>query len=279
MESSVHRRLRRLLEGREEDFDLAEAALLLAADEYPGIDVAAYLGRLDVLSDSVRRRLPASASVQARLAALNEVLFTEERFAGNTDEYYDPRNSFLNEVLDRRLGIPITLSIVYLAVGHRVGLTLEGVSFPGHFLVKLAVEDGLIVLDPYSGGVSLSEDELIGLLQRVAGQVDQAPMSLVPLLATAGKKDILARMMRNLKAIYVRQNDWPKALSAVQRLMLLSEAVEELRDRGLIYQRLECFRAAVTDYRRYLALHPNADDAQEIHDRIDALQPMIARLH
>ncbi len=279
MESSVHSRLQRLLETREEDFDLAEAALLMAAEEYPDVDVAAYLARLDALSDSVRNRLPDSASAQVKLAALNEVLFTEERFAGNTDEYYDPRNSFLNEVLDRRLGIPITLSIVYLTVGRRAGLALEGVSFPGHFLVKIAIDDGVIVLDPYSRGVSLSEDELIGLLQRVAGQVERTPVSLVQLLATAGKKDILARMLRNLKAIYLRQNDWPKALSAVQRIMLVSEAVEEVRDRGLIYQRLECFRAAVTDYECYLALHPAADDAQDIQDRIDALHPLIARLH
>lgn len=279
MESSLHDRLQRMLEGGDEDFDLAEAALLVAADEYPDLDIGAYLARVDALSATVRRRLPASASAQAKLAALNEVLFTEECFTGNTDEYYDPRNSFLNEVLDRRLGIPITLSIVYLAVGRRAGLPLDGVSFPGHFLVKLPIDDGVIVLDPYSGGVSLNEDELIGLLQRVAGQVEHTPMSLAQLLATAGKRDILARMLRNLKAIYVRQNDWPKALSAVQRIMLVSEAVEELRDRGLIYQRLECFRAAVIDYERYLALHPSADDAQDIQDRIEALQPIIARLH
>jgi regulator of sirC expression with transglutaminase-like and TPR domain len=268
-----------MLESGDGEFDLAEAALLLATDEYPVLDVAAYLARLDALSDSVRNRLHESASVQAKLAALNEVLFTEERFTGNTDEYYDPRNSFLNEVLDRRLGIPITLSIVYLAVGRRAGLPLDGVSFPGHFLVKLPIDDGVIVLDPYSGGVSLNEDELIGLLQRVAGEVERAPMSLVQLLATAGKRDILARMLRNLKAIYVRQNDWPKALSAVQRILLVSEAVEEVRDRGLIYQRLECFRAAVIDYERYLTLSPGAHDAQEIQDRIDMLQPLISRLH
>jgi regulator of sirC expression with transglutaminase-like and TPR domain len=269
-----------MLESGDDDFDLAEAALLLAMDEYPVLDVASYLARLDALSDSVCNRLHASASAQAKLAALNEVLFAEERFAGNTDEYYDPRNSFLNEVLDRRLGIPITLSIVYLAVGRRAGLPLDGVSFPGHFLVKLPIDDdGVIVLDPYSGGVSLNEDELIGLLQRVAGEVERTPMSLVQLLATAGKRDILARMLRNLKAIYVRQNDWPKALSAVQRILLVSEAVEEVRDRGLIYQRLECFRAAVIDYERYLTLYPGADDAQEIQDRIDMLQPVISRLH
>jgi regulator of sirC expression with transglutaminase-like and TPR domain len=279
MESSVHSRLQRMLEDREENFDLAEAALLMAVDEYPGLDVAAYLARLDAFSDSVCHRVSAAASVQARLTALNEVLFTEERFTGNTDEYYDPRNSFLNEVLDRRLGIPITLSIVYLAVGRRAGLALDGISFPGHFLVKLPIDDGVIVLDPYSSGVSLSEDELIGLLQRVAGQVERTPMSLVQLLATAGKRDILARMLRNLKAIYVRQNDWPKALSAVQRIMLVSEAVEELRDRGLIYQRLECFRAAVNDYERYLTQLPSADDAQDIQDRVETLRPMIARLH
>ena len=279
MESPVDHRLARLLESTDDDFDLAEAALLMAVDEYPELDVGRYLARLDALSDVVRRRLPASASDESRLATLNEVLFTEERFAGNTDAYYDPRNSFLHEVLERRLGIPITLSILYLAVGRRAGLALDGVSFPGHFLVKLAVDDGAIVLDPYSAGASLSEDELIGLLQRVAGQVERSAVSLVQLLTTASKRDILARMMRNLKAIYLRQNDWPKALSAVQRIMLVSEAAEEVRDRGLIYQRLECFRAAVVDYERYLTLLPTAADGQEIQDRIDALQPLIARLH
>jgi regulator of sirC expression with transglutaminase-like and TPR domain len=279
MDSASHNRLRRLLDTPREEFDLAEAALLLTKEECPAADVAAYLTRLDALADAVRARLPADAPLKATLAALNHCLFREHGFAGNLDEYYDPRNSLLSEVLDRRLGIPITLSILYMEVGRRLGLPLEGVSFPGHFLVKLAIEDDVIVLDAFRGGASLDEADLARLLSQVAGE-KEVVIPLGSLLATAGKRDILARMLRNLKAIYMGQAAWDKALSAVDRILLVMPGLaDERRDRGLVYERLGCARPAIDDYERYLAARPNAPDAGAIQERLRALRDSLPLLH
>src|SRR5581483_2102597 len=183
MLSNTADRLKDVLERPEDDINLAEAALLMAADEYPSLDVSTYLQRLDELAAGVRGRLPADAT------------FEEQGFTGNTDDYYDPRNSFLNEVLDRKLGIPITLSILYIEIGRRIGLTFQGISFPGHFLVKSETDVGDIVLDPFSGGVALSEKDLVQRLRERFGEENAPPAPLAPLLRAAGKKEILLRML------------------------------------------------------------------------------------
>ena len=209
---------------------------------------------------------------------MNNLLFQEEGFAGNEKNYYDPRNSFLNDVLDRRLGLPITLSIVYIEVGQRLGLSLKGVSFPGHFLVKLKLEQGRVVLDPYSGGVSLSEQELRNRLHQSYG--DQLDVPLDRLLASAGKKHILTRLLHNLNAIYLHTEEFTKTLFVIDRILLISPNLpEELRDRGLIYERLECSQSALEDYRRYIELEPNAPDTREIRSRLINLQKITPALH
>lgn len=274
-------RFQTLVRRPEQDLDLAEAALLLAAaDEYPDLDVPAYLARLDALARGARERLSEGADLEETIVALNRFLFIEQGFAGNTRDYYDPRNSFLNEVLDRRLGIPITLSILYMEVGRRLGLAFEGVSFPGHFLVKFSTREGDVVLDPFYGGVPLSEEDLMDRLEEVYGEAAAARAALPQLLHTAGKREILVRMLRNLKGIYLRTENYAKALAVANRILLIEPQLpEELRDRGRLHERLECFRAAADDYARYLALEPHAGDAREISTRLTELKQFVARLN
>lgn len=272
-------RWKEIAAGSEAQINLAEAALVIAAGEYHGLDIPAYLARLDEMAAALRRRLRRDISATETIIALNHYLFGELGFAGNAADYYDPRNGFLNDVLDRRLGIPITLSIIYMEVGRRVGLALHGVSFPGHFLVKCIVRDGAIVLDPYACGASLSLDDLRERLRALHGVVPR-PEALRQMLAAAAKKEILGRMLRNLKGIYVERRDLDRALAAADRLIVLDpEAADEYRDRAGIYLDLECFRAALADLRRYLRLRPEAHDADLVRRKAAELEPVAARLN
>ena len=263
-----------------EHFDLAEASLLLAQDAYPGIEVAGYLGRLDDIAGAIHRRLAGDAFAEQKVRALNYYLFNELRYCGNIDDYYDPRNSYLNEVMERRTGIPITLSIVYLEIGRRIGLNLKGVSFPGHFLVKLSVKRGELVLDPFTGGEAQSEADLRQRLAQVlpSGQAERA--KLEQYLEPATPRQIIARVLRNLKNIYLQTGKLEPALAVMHRMLLVvPESAEELRDRGLLYQQLECFRAALSDLQNYLRRRPDAPDATEVHGKIVELRQASAKLN
>ena len=263
----------------DEALDLVEAALIIAQQEYPHLNIASYMKRLDELADAVRARVTLDATPEHIVATMNHYLFKEQGFAGNSEDYHDPRNSFLNEVLDRKLGIPISLSIVYMEVGRRLDLRLEGIAFPGHFLVKLPLKRGNVILDPYLGGISLSEEDLHERLKRVYGEA-HTEMSLNPLLDSANKKEILARVLRNLKTSYLRTDEFDKALSVVERVLsIVPDSAEDLRDRGLIYQRLECVHAALEDLRNYFDLEPDAADAVDIRARIIELQGQASTLH
>ena len=278
IKNSTTERLKHLVNRPEETMDLGEAALLIAQDEYPHLDIGAYVRRLDDLSGNVSARLPPGAPPEEIIATMNHFLFEEEGFAGNAEHFYDPRNSFLNEVLDRRLGIPITLSIVYMEVGRRLGLLLEGVSFPGHFLIKLELEHSKVVLDPYSGGISLSEQALSNRLLQSHGHLLNMPLDR--LLTSAGKKEILVRILRNLKAIYLHTEDFARVLYVIDRILLIRpDLPEELRDRGLLYERLECAQSALQDYRRYIELEPDAPDAGDIRSRMINLRKTTPALH
>ena len=276
----MHERLANIAKISEQELNLAEAALLIAMDEYPGLDVESYLRQLDELASGVQERLPAQAGLEDTLVTLNQFLFVEQGFSGDTENFDDPRNSFLNEVLDRKLGIPITLSIIYMEVGRRLGLPLKGVSFPGHFLVKFSTQDGEVVLDPFSGGSLMSKEDLEEMLEETYGTVDATHAPLERLLTASGKKDILVRMLRNLKGAYLRRERYDKALSAVNQILLIQpEQPDEIRDRGSIYEHLECFRAALENFQDYLSLRPNAGDAPDIHRRIAELSQIVATLN
>jgi len=269
---AARERFAQLVSGPEEELDLAEAALLIAQEEHPELDVAAYLRRLDGLAAAVRARLPEAPEPADIIHSLNIQLFGEEGLAGNESEYYDPRNSFLNEVLDRKRGIPITLSVIYLEVGRRLGLPLAGVGFPGHFLVKYSGADGELVLDPFAGGVTLSREELAQKLRRMYGDANPFLAQIPQLLAPASKKEILLRMLHNLKGIYLQQNDFTRALAAIDRILLVTpDLAMEVRDRGAVHQRLGHLPAALQDFRRYLQMVPNAEDAETVRTLISRM--------
>jgi len=278
-------RFAELLAREEAEIDLARACLLIAADAYPGLDVDGYLGEIERLAARLRGRVPPGGGAHERVLALNHFLFDDLGFSGNADDYYDPRNSYLNEVLERRTGIPISLSILYLEVGWRVGLALEGVSFPGHFLVRLQLPGALLVLDPFSGGEALAETHLRERLQRVIpeGAAGGVPVGALPLdqfLEPAGKRQILARLLRNLKGIY-READKPQRLLEVLNRMLVVApgAHGELRERGLLYQRMEAYRAALKDLQEYSALEPEAPDIDDVRAKLVELSTQCARLN
>ena len=273
-------RWERLAAARSDEVSLAEGALLIAAEEYDGLDVDAYLGRIDEMGTALRRRLRSDISTTEALIALNRYVFDELGFSGNSDDYYDPRNSFLNDVIERKVGIPITLAVLYIEIGRRIGLPLQGVSFPTHFLVKCALRDGAIILDPYARGASLGVEDLQERLQTVAHDIPLDPALVASLLAPAAPRDILARMLRNLRAIYAGKGEQLKALSASNRILgLLPQAAEEYRDRGSLYASLECFRAALDDYRQYLRLKPQAHDSEKVARLIAELEPLASRLN
>ena len=272
---------RRIAGMRDEDVSLAEGALWIAASEYPGLAIDDYLACLHDMAAKLRGRLRADIATAEKLMALNHYLFDELGFSGNSDDFYDPRNSFLNEVIERRVGIPITLGVIYIEIGRRIGLGLHGVSFPGHFLVKCALRDGIVVLDPYSRGVSLDADELQQRLRAAGSPGDVDGAILAHLLGAASNKEVLGRMLRNLKGIYVERADWLRALSASERVIALlpDDAGEEYRDRAGIYLKLECIRAALGDFNTYLRQCPGAADAETVTAQIAELAPRVARLN
>jgi len=264
----------------QEDFGLAEACLLIAQDAYPDVDVAHYLARIDALAATVQSRVAGDAFAEQKLVALNRHLFDELGFRGNALEYYDPRNSYLNQVLERRVGVPITLSILYMEIGRRVGLRLQGVSFPGHFLVMLRVTGGQLVLDPFCGGETQSESELRARLAQVLPQGEADALPLSQFLQAATPRQILARLLRNLKGIYLQSEEAQNMLEVMQRMVMVApHAAEEVRDRGLAYYRLDCFRAALADLQDYLERRPDAPDADEIRGKAAALRLACARLN
>jgi regulator of sirC expression with transglutaminase-like and TPR domain len=252
---------------------LAEAALWIAAEEYPALDVETYIDRLDEMAEAVRPRL-ASAGAPETITRFNEFVFGELRFGANDEEYDDPRNSFLNDVIDRRVGIPITLSLVYTELCSRLGLPAVGVGFPGHFLVKW-VGPSEVLIDPFYRKV-ITRAECVERLKSSHGP--QARLD-EEMLAPATPRQIVVRMLRNLKHNYLGRGDMPRALAAVDRALLVCpDDATELRDRGILYCRLECYAAALRDLERYLVLAPADSLAAQIRERLPELRREAARL-
>jgi len=275
------------LVAEDSSFSLLEAAVALAQDEYPKLDPQAVLGEIDTLADRLKRRIPADAVALQKLRFLNRYFFQELGFAGNVNDYYDPRNSYLHQVLATRRGIPITLALLYIEFASQIGLDARGVSFPGHFLVKLRMhtgsQQGEVVIDPFTGH-SLSREELDERLQpyrRQQGLEGDFDVPLGLFLQAAPARDVVARMLRNLKEIHRSAEDWPRLLAVQQRLViLLPESWEERRDRGLAFAELGQFGMAADDVEAYLAHRPRADDAPVLRERLDALrQAGKPRLH
>ena len=260
--------LKSLLIQPEVKLDLAAAALQIASEEYPDLDVASYLLRLDRLAERAAGQLSLSVEpdVIDSLDSINRTLYREEGFSGNADVYYDPRNSFLNEVLDRRRGIPITLSIVYMEVGRRLGLDIRGVGLPGHFLVKCMAASGEWLIDPFFGGKTVTEAECRQRLKRLHGEKFSFQRSFLDCVT---KRQILGRLLANLKMIYLVQKDFGRALNVIDKILLIfPQAAGEMRDRGSVSFRLQRFSAAIRDWNRYLAMKPQASDVQEVKQNL-----------
>jgi regulator of sirC expression with transglutaminase-like and TPR domain len=275
--------------------DLAAPAFLIARLEYPHLDPGPYLDRLDEMGDAASRRIAADpghdAPLGARVDALNRYLFTELGFAGNRDRYDDPRNSCLNDVLDRRTGIPITLSLVYIEVARRAGVRAEGVNFPGHFLVRAQHDlhtddpgDGLIV-DAFHAGAILNEQDCRALLK---GQIGEETAWEPQLLARATRRQILVRMLLNLKRLYVHWRSFPQARMVSDLLLSLSpNAIAELRDRGLLAYHMNEFPAALRDLEKYLRLtrtlgerdEDQRKEDEQVWEHVKALRRRVASLN
>lgn len=259
---SPRARFAALVDRPDPEVDLALAALLVAAEEYPQLAVEPYLQRLEVLAERVKDRLGEERAGPLALEEIGRVLFEEEGFRGNANAYYDPRNSFLNDVLDRRLGIPLTLGIIYLEVGWRLGLPLSGVNFPGHFLVRYEGEALRLLIDPFQRGEIRFEDQAQELLDRVYGGEVRLQTTY---LRRASRKDMLVRLLANLKGIYQNAREDAKALQAIERILLVRPGeTEELRDRGLLLARTGRAAEAADDLRRYLDALPHAPDAERV---------------
>ena len=250
---------------------LVEAAASIAQDEFPRADTQAVLADIDALAIKLKRRFPADAVPLQRLRWLNSFFFTELGFAGNVNDYYDPDNSYLHQVLATRRGIPISLAVIYVELATQVGLTARGVSFPGHFLVKLHMntgqQHGEVVIDPLTGrSLSREElDEMIAPYKRSRGLQDDFDVPLGLFLQPATARDVVARMLRNLKEIYRSAQDWPRMLKTLERLViLLPTDWDERRDRGLVHARLGAIDAAARDLAAYLE-HAASDAADRGH--------------
>lgn len=251
------------------ELDLLTGALLIARDAYPALRLEAEQRRLDVLArpiaDAGLDRLPAAA--QAR--ALSDHLYVAHGFRGNAENYHEPENSFLNVVLDRKLGIPISLSIIYVEVARRAGIRASGVGFPGHFLVRIDDAKGMAMVDPFFGGELLDQQALEGLLKRTAPRLSLSRDMLDP----TPVRHVVARMLMNLRALYAARGDPGRLLVILDHLVdLMPDAVDEVRDRGYLCARLGAPRAAASDLRRYLDVLPHAGDAAEVRKALARLE-------
>jgi len=260
----------------DEEVNLARAALMVAREEYPQLSEERHLGQLDLLAEETRDRLNDENAPLLVLHELLNSLHERQGFRGNREAYYDPRNSFLNDVLDRRLGIPLTLGIVVLEVGWRLGLPLEGVNFPGHFLVRFKGDAFNLLVDPYDGGAVRFEDEAQELLDRVYGGMIRVHDSF---LKAATKREMLVRLLMNLKSLYLNVQDHPRALSVVERILLIRPiAAGEIRDKGVILARLGRKGEALEQLKAYLNVAPDAADSHQILEMVEELKSGSGRM-
>jgi regulator of sirC expression with transglutaminase-like and TPR domain len=256
---------------------LAETALLLACEEYPQLEISPYLDKLDGIAGLVQPKLSSQDSPLAKIETINDVLFGVMGFRGNTENYNDPRNSFFNDVLERRVGIPITLSAVYLEVARRVSFPIVGVGMPGHFLVKYVDRDQELFLDPFNGGEVLTRDDCARRFTQMFG--DSQPFSEHMLVAVSPRQ-ILFRMLNNLKAIYLKVHAYNKGLGMVDMMLLADpDAIEQYRDRGVLHAQLRHFSAAAKDFERYLKGAPDAKDRSQVEEHLKELRRIQAMMN
>ncbi len=257
------------------NFALFEAAVSLGQDEYPELDVQAVLAEVDALLERIRRRLAADAGPLQRLRLLNQFFFNDLKFGGNLNNYYDPDNSFVHVLLRTRRGIPISLALLWMELAQGLGLAVSGIGFPGHFMLKINLPMGQAVIDPLTGQ-SLSREELAERLEPYRNRsslIDDMETPLGLYLQSAPPRDIIARMLRNLKEIHRTHEDWPRMLAVQERLVvLLPESWPEYRDRGLAHAEMGNTEQALADLECYLVHTEDLVDVNAIADRVDELR-------
>ena len=266
-----------LAQCNDSEIDLGLGALLIAKDIYPELDTRIYMGLLDRMALEVNERIGDTTEPSLLIAQLNHYLFEEKAFKGNQDDYYNPRNSYLNDVMERKLGIPITLSVVYIETSKRIGLPIAGVGFPGHFIVKHKGEHLETYIDPFHGGRILSDDAL----RRQLETVFQQPTPLQPeFLRQVSNREILARILRNLKQIYCEKQAYALATSASERITwLLPNFAQEHHDLGYLYYKTHAYGKSLKSFQEYLRISRNAPDREEIEENIRLLRKQGARLN
>ena len=257
---------------------LLGTALLIARDEYPDLDADLYDTLLQSHAAHLRADVDAVEPWPQKMAVINRHLFEELGYGGDHDQYYDPRNSYINEVFERRLGNPISLALVQIEVARRLGVPLDGVSFPGHFLVRLPVDDGVLVMDPFNRGRPLNEDELRQRARPHLGGELPDDHALFQILNPASNRAILMRVLRNLHGVYTERDDWERAARSADRILRLSpDNSEALRDRGLSYLKMGYRHGAREDLARYLELNPDGPDSGPLRERVVELSSGLAK--
>jgi regulator of sirC expression with transglutaminase-like and TPR domain len=277
-----------LVAGEDATINLAQAALLIALEEYPEMDTERYMKQLDLLAGKVRTllglvetdkctQLPKEINLLTAISTLNQVLFEHEHFQGNQEDYYNPSNSFINDVLEQRKGIPITLSLIYMEVGKRLGLQIEGIGLPFHFVVRCCLPNGYIFIDPFEKGRFLTEEDCRERLYRLfRHKADFDPHWLEPV----SHRQLLVRMLANLKNIYIHQEDYSRALSICDRILLLvPDTPFERRDRGIVHFHLKHYARALQDLTAYVDHAPDAEDSNNVRQQIKAIRQMIAMMN
>lgn len=287
-ERRAFRAFEALIAGEDAAIDLAQAALLIACIEYPDLDMAHYMAQLDALARRVRAllalpdldalpQLSLEIEPLAVIHALNDVLFKQEQFHGNRADYYNSANSFLNKVLEEHIGIPISLSVLYMEVSRRVGLHIDGIGLPFHFVVRCCSPEGYVYIDVFDRGKLLSEQQCRERIYRMAGgKVKIQAHWFEPV----SHKQLLSRMLLNLKQIYLRNEEYTRALAVSDRLLLLDPgSAAERRDRGMVHLQLKHYGRALRDLKAYIALAPQAQDRDEILGHIKMIRQMISMMN
>jgi regulator of sirC expression with transglutaminase-like and TPR domain len=254
----------------EKNINLAKAALYIAQEEYSDLDPEEYLNALDTMAGEIEERLPSEPYPLRIIQCINNYLYDDLGFIGNSDDYYDPRNSYLNQVIERRTGIPITLSLVYLEIAQRIDFPMVGIGMPGHFLIRPDFQDVGIYVDAFNRGEILFEQDC----EQRLSQIYQQPVIISPsLLEPVSPRRFLSRMLMNLKMIYLNRGEWMKALASIERILLLFPGTPtELRDRGLLYYQIGELATACQDLQSYLVQAPNAEDASFIRQLVEQIQ-------
>lgn len=256
---------------RDEEFDLGAAAIAIGLPDHPELDIAQFVAQLDHLGSLVRERIAMVESPSERLRKLSEVLSVEAGLRGNEEDYYDPRNSYLHEVLERRVGIPISLSVIYVEVARRAGMRLQGIGSPGHFFVRSPETD--LFADPFYRGQILTREEAIReVLKRNNGRLppEQDPLPVLE------KKAILLRLLGNLKRIYLERMDFERALHVVNKLIILDpEVPQEYRDRGVVHFQLELIPEGIADLERFLSIAPQSPETRQVREQVSGLKRML----